>query len=210
MFDSPYLFPIFFAAIWVGASTILGWMSGWFNLQQWYPEPTGEPLLKLRGQSGSMGLGVALNGVLRLTAYPAGLGVGIWRVFGPFQRTFLVPWSEIGVEESRSFFTPMVKLSFGNPPNGRLKISMRSWSKLVAAAKPATTAPLPAAPEVSRAAVARRMFLEWLVLTTIGATFFLVVSHAWDSDETIPVAFCIGLPAIMFGISQLIRFARES
>lgn len=189
---------------------MLGLMSGWFNLQQWYQEPTEEPLLKLRGQSGSMGFGVALNGILRLTAHPSGLGVGIWRVFGPFQRAFLVPWSDIGVEPSRSFFTPMVKLSFGNPPNGRLKISIRSWSRLVAAARPATTVQMPAAPEVSREAVARRMFLEWLVLTGIGSTFFLVVTSSWESDERIPIAFCIGLPAIMFGIGQLIRFARET
>jgi hypothetical protein len=129
------LFPFLFVGMWFAITTMLGFMSGWFSLQQWYEAPSEEPLLKLRWQSGSMGFGVALNGILRLSAHRSGLGVGIWRIFGPFQRPFLVPWSEIEAQPSRVFFTPMVKLSLGKPAVGSLKISERSWSKLVDAAR---------------------------------------------------------------------------
>jgi hypothetical protein len=95
---------------------MLGLMSGWFNLQQWYSDDGGEePLLKLGGQSGSMGFGVALNGCLILRAYPSGLGVAIWRAFAPFQKPLRIPWSEIDAEPSSSFLIPMVKLHLGKP-----------------------------------------------------------------------------------------------
>ena len=78
-----------------------------------------------------MGFGVNLNGILTLSACRSGLSIRIWRVFGPFQKPLLVPWSEITAQPSRTFFTKMVKLGLGNPPNGKLKINAVSWSKLV-------------------------------------------------------------------------------
>ena len=63
----PYAFPILFVGMWLFVTTMISFLSGWFNLQQWYPDEGGEePLLTLNGQSGSIGAGVALNGVLRL------------------------------------------------------------------------------------------------------------------------------------------------
>src|SRR6478672_10360496 len=95
----PYVFPFFFGGMWLFATTMLGFMSGWFNLQQWYPDDGGEePLLTLRGQSGAMGWGVSLNNCLRLRVYRSGLGIGIWRIFAPFQRPLLIPWSEVKAE----------------------------------------------------------------------------------------------------------------
>jgi hypothetical protein len=123
--------------MWALVTTMLGFMSGWFNLQQWYPDDRGEePLLKLSGQSGSMGLGVSLSRCLVLRSYRSGLGVGIWRIFGPFQKPLLVPWSEIEATEKRYFFfMRMMRLDFGNPSNGRLVIRAKVWARLVEAAK---------------------------------------------------------------------------
>jgi hypothetical protein len=65
----PYAFPFFFVGMWLVVTVALGFMSGWFSLQQWYADDGNEePLLKLRSQSGSMGMGVALNGCLKLRA----------------------------------------------------------------------------------------------------------------------------------------------
>ena len=53
------------------------------------------------------------------------------------------------------------------------------------------------------------MFVEWLVQTVFGSTLFLVVTNSWEADARVPIAYCIGLPAFMFGIRQLVHFARE-
>ena len=43
-----------------------------------------------------------LNSCLTLRAYPAGLGVGIWRIFGMFQKALRIPWSEIDAQPKLS------------------------------------------------------------------------------------------------------------
>ena len=210
----PIAFPVFFVGIWLFASAMLGLMSGWFNLQQWYSDDEGEePLLKLGGQSGSMGFGVALNGCLILRAYPSGLGVAIWRAFAPFQKPLRIPWSEIEAEPSSSFLIPMVKLHLGKPENGMLKISARSWSRLVDAVPQSSESQfqMPAAPPASAASVARAMFMQLVIITAILATvFYFVTPRSTAPQGGVPIALWIGFPAIIFGIAQLIRFARES
>ena len=209
----PFAFPFLFVGTWLLATTMLGFMSGWFNLQQWYPDDgSEEPLLKFGGQSGSMGMGVALNGCLILRAYPSGLGVGIWRIFAPFQKPLRIPWSEIEAEPSRSFFQPMVKLHLGKPSNGTLKIGARSWSRLVEAVPQAdrgTSIQMPSAVSASSQSLALGILLQWVVVTTIAAAFFYFVSRFGDQRSALPLAVCIGLPAIGFGIGQLIRYARQ-
>src|SRR6185295_8225064 len=97
-------FPLLFVGIWLLISTLLGMMSGWLSLQQWYPDDgSEEPLLTLRGQSGSVGW-VGFNNALRLKAYRSGFGLSIPRFFAPFMRPLLIPWGEVKVEETKSFF----------------------------------------------------------------------------------------------------------
>lgn len=203
-------FPVFFVGMWFVITTMLGLLSGWFGLQSIYDEPSDEPLLILRGQSGSMGIGVSLGGILKLGAYPSGLGIGIWRLFGPFQRTFLVPWNEIEAVPSRSFFTPMTRLRLGRSALGSLKISARSWSKLVEAAKPAVVSPklLPSAPPISTVSIARGMLFEWLAITIVASAFFYFGTRAAGAAAGVPAEVCILFPAIAFGFGQLIRYAR--
>ncbi|MEA3081469.1 MAG: hypothetical protein QOD54_1137 [Sphingomonadales bacterium] len=209
----PYAFPFFFVGMWLLATTMLGFMSGWFSLQQWYPDDGNEePLLKLRGQSGSMGIGVQLNSCLTLRAYPSGLGVGIWRIFGLFQKPLRIPWSEIEAEPSRIFFfVPTVKLHFGRPSNGTLKISARSWFRLVEAVPQSGSGKqiqMPAAAPVSSQSVAQGIFLQWVTGTMVAAAFFYFASRT-DPRGAVPLAICIGLPAVVLGLGQLIRYARQ-
>jgi len=210
----PYVFPFLFVGMWLLISTVLGSISGWFNLQQWYPDDgSEEPLLKLGGQSGSMGAGVALNGILKLRAYPSGLGVGIWRIFGPFQKPLRIPWGEIEAEQSSSFFLPMVKLQLGKPANGTLKISARSWARLVNAVPKSASGrqfQMPTAAPVSSRSVVLAMFVQWLVISGIGGAFFYFASRSNGAAAALPLGICIGLPAVVVGIGQLIRYARES
>src|SRR5439155_25479591 len=133
--------------------------------------------------------------------------------FGPFQRPFLVPWSEIDAQPSRSFFTPMVKLNLGKPAVGSLKISARSWSRLVEAVPQRGAGrqfQMPAAPSISSASLARGMLVEWLVITAIAAAFFYFASRSASARVGLPLELCIGFPAVVFGIGQLIRYARQA
>lgn len=206
----PFAFPLFFVVIWLLVTTIVGVTSGWFGLQQWYADDrSDEPLLKLKRQSGVMG-GLAINNALILAACHSGLSVRMSRILAPFQRPLLVPWSEIEAEPSRSFFTPMVKLSLGKPSNGTLKIPAHSWARLVEAVGHPAGLEMPAVAPITQAAVARGMFFEWLIITAVGGAFFLTVSRAAGPAGAIPLAICVGLPAIVFGIAQLVRFARQS
>jgi hypothetical protein len=201
--------------MWLFVTTMLGFMSGWFSLQQWYADDgSEEPLLQLRGQSGKMGAGVSMGGILKLSAYSSGLGIAVLRIFGPFQKPLRIPWSEIEAEPSNSFFLPMVKLHLGRPENGRLKISARSWARLVGAVPKSggTRAfEMPAAAQVSARSFATGMFVQWLLITGIMAAFFYFASRRLDGEQTaLPLGMCIGFPAVFVGIGQLIRYARES
>jgi hypothetical protein len=207
----PYVFPFLFVGMWLLIATMLGVMSGWFNLQQWYPDDgSEEPLLKLGGQSGSMGAGVTLGGILKLRAYRSGLGIRIWRVFGPFQKPLRVPWSEIEAEKSSSFFSPTVKLHLGKPANGTLKISARSWERLVnAVPQSETRIQMPAAAPVRGRSIALSMIVQWLMISGVAGAFFYFASRSNESKDPLPLGICVGFPAVVFGIGQLFRYARE-
>jgi hypothetical protein len=71
------VFPLFFAALWLTVTTVLAVLSGWFRLMARFPNQTVEPLLRIRGQSGSMGLGVSMRGILTLS----GVNSTIFRCF---------------------------------------------------------------------------------------------------------------------------------
>src|SRR4051812_2606582 len=128
--DATFLsfFPVFFIGLWLLVTTILGVLSGWFELQGRFPDPGERPLLKLGMQSGSMGLGVNFNGVLTLSACPTGLRVAVWRIFGPFERPFVVPWSQIEVEAVTRFFQPGARLRFAG--GGVLTINRDAWRRV--------------------------------------------------------------------------------
>jgi hypothetical protein len=206
----PYAFPILFLGTWVLASMVLGFVSGWFNLQQWYPDEGGEePLLTLNGQSGSMGAGTWFKGVLRLSSYPSGLGVGVWRIFAPFQRPLKIPWSEIEAEPSSSFFLPMVKLNLGKPANGRLKISARSWSRLIGAVPNEARQFQMTAFPVTAGSFARALIIQWVAMAAIVSAFLAFASVTTGPSARFPPVLLIGFFLLFFGIAQLIRYARE-
>jgi hypothetical protein len=201
-----YFFPIFFAGFWLLITTVLGAMSGWFELQRHYPTGDEPALLTLRGRSGSMGWGVGLNGILTLGACPAGLRVGIWRIFGPFLRPFLVPWNEIHPIHTTRFFMPSVRLNFGNPAIGALRINARMWQRL---AQTSNEAPATSSPYVTRAQAGCGFFLQWATLTMIAGCFFYFTSHAGPQHPGLPPQVSFGFPAIVIGLALGLEFLRE-
>jgi hypothetical protein len=106
----------------------------------------------------------------------------------------------------------MMKLRLGKPANGSLKISARSWARLVDAA-PQTDSrrvQMPAVERVSRWSTAQAMIVQWLAITSLAAAFFYFTSRSNGPQAAVPLSVCIGFPAVVFGIGQLIRYARES
>ncbi len=201
-------FPFFFVGLWLFVTTLLGILSGWWRLQARYPRGQERPILTLRQRSGTMGLGVSMSGILTLVASPSGLQIAIWRVFGPFQRPFLVPWNEVKAEPVQRFFQPMAKLSFGEPTVGKLTVDAASWARLFASAK-AAGAVSGSVPIVGARAVATGLFLQWIVITMIAAAFYDFASRTMLGAPGVPLPVCIAFPAIVFGLGQLVRYYRE-
>ena len=124
--------PIFFVTLWLAITTLLSALSGWPALEKVFPDRQEAALLRLSGESGTMGLGVNLRGALTLSVCPSGLRVGMPRFLSPFARDFLVPWDRITVTHKRTLFVPVVQLQFGQA--GNLTVSEMLATRLAAAA----------------------------------------------------------------------------
>ncbi len=198
-------FPLSFLSMWLAVTTLLGGLSGWFELQRRYSRGVERPILTLHMRSGTMGVGVQLNGILTLSACPSGLSVGVWRIFGIFQRPFFVPWQDIRSESVTRFFQPMSKLSFGFPETGRLTIDRRSWVRLSSVAGGQLQANMQggSVPHVLERDIVQGMIVQWAVITAGATAFFYLTSRLGYGSPHVPLAVCFGFPAIVFGFSQL-------
>jgi putrescine transport system ATP-binding protein len=164
-------FPLFFAALWLMVTALLGLLSGWFRLMVNFPDQTVEPILRIRGQSGTMGLGVRMNGILTLSVCPSGLRIGMMRLFGPFCRNFFVPWESMVVIRKTTLIWPVAELLFGNPVVGRLSISVHVADRMARSAMGRWPESGPFAEE-TRGDVFRRLLTQWGLATSFAAVFF--------------------------------------
>jgi len=214
--ESPAAFPVtlpfFFVGLWLVVTTILYLVSGWYWLQKRYPDQEESTILKIGSQSGMMGLGVSMRGILVLSACRSGLRVGIWRVFGPFCRPFFVPWSDISVRTTQLMFRPMARLGFGHPEVGVLSIDRRTWERLTRSASERAVAPIAAQtlPPLSEGRLARAFVLEWLATTSLFAAFFYFAPYLMrTSGPHVPLLICVAFPASFVGIVQVARYVRQ-
>lgn len=134
----PYLLaigiPVFFVGMWIGVTSLMGALSGWYRLAQQYPNRDERPLLQLNWQSGVMGSIVNLRGALKVGACNSGLRFGIVRLLGPFSHDFFVPWSQIKITRQQWMFGSMAELEFGHPPIGKIVIYSSTADRLAQAA----------------------------------------------------------------------------
>jgi hypothetical protein len=202
-------FPLFFALLWLTVTTILAVLSGWFRLMVKFPNQTAEPVLRVRGQSGSMGLGVSMRGVLTLSVCPCGLRVGIMRLFGPLCREFLVPWEDISISRKNSVFWSMAELRFGRPAIGSLTIPQHVANRLARAATVSWPETGPFPQENNRDAL-RRLAIQWALVTLVAALFFTLVPLAVaPAGARPPIIVAIMFPAIVYGVATIVRYVRE-
>jgi len=203
---NPAYFPFFFVGLWLFVTAVLAVLSGWFSLMMRYPNRPEPPLLKLRWQSGRMGLGVHMNGLLTFSACPSGLRVGMFRLFGIFCRDFFVPWEEVFVDRRQSswFMGPQARITFGS--TGTLTVIATDADQLAAAAGSRWPEIEPPIAE-TRKDVFRRFARLWLISTAFAATFFTVVPRLAAPEVAFPpIPVAILFPAIVFGVGFLIQY----
>jgi hypothetical protein len=202
-------FPLFFAALWLTVTTILAMLSGWFRLMARFPNQTEEPLLRIRWQSGSMGLGVSMRGILTLSVCPSGLRVGIMRVFGPFCRDFFVPWEALSISRKNVLPWQTARLQFGGPGIGSLTIRADLANRLARAAM-GRWPEIGPFPEEKHRDTLRRLLIQWALTTSAAALFFTLVPLAVaPSGARPPIVVAILFPAVAVGVVAFVRYLRE-
>jgi hypothetical protein len=197
--------PLFFIAGWLLVTTILAVVSGWFPLMARYPNRNEIPIIKLRWQSGAMGMGVNYNGLLTLSVCPSGLRIGMFRIFGPFCRDFFVPWEEVFIDRSESWlFGKRAKIIFGSA--GRLTVFASVVDRL-ARALPERWPEKDAPAAESRRDIFLRFSKLWLLLSVLATTFLsIVISSLPPSEMGPPLAIIIPFPPIVFGLSFMMQY----
>ena len=201
-------FIAFFVLLWLLISVILGFFFGWYSLMRAFPDrPYEEALAIFKGESGMVG-SVSMHGILKLSLCPSGLRVGIMKLFGPFEKDFLVPWNAIAVSRKKMLGWRYAELYFGI--YGKLRISDlladRFWQTIP------QSWPEKGTPEaVTSKRVFQYYFLQWLVLTTIASAFFIIAPRiaGRGSGNYPPVLVAILFPAIaialVFSFQYLVR-----
>jgi len=196
--------------MWVCVSTLLAVSSGWYSIMLRFPDrPEEQALLKVTRQSGSLGL-VGMRGILILSTCNSGLRVSMNRLFGPFNRSFLVPWERISVTRKRSLWWPRVELRFGNSSFGSLTIADYIANKLWRSIPERwpEAGPLPGLEPRARSIAI--VVVQWLLITVLAATFFLLAPRLVAPNAAqVPVAVAILFPAVVFGLFSLIVYSRR-
>ncbi len=201
------LFPLAFVAMWLGVTSMLGAMSGWFTLVAEFPDRSEGALLMVNGQSGTMGnLAVGMNGILDFSVCPSGLRVGINRIFGPFSRPFFVPWGAISVERRSRIIGPAAVLRFGS---GRLTMAAYVADRLARASEGKWPEPGPFHVETPAQAF-KSVFREWAVITVFASAFFIIAPRLLAASAGgPPIIVAVLFPAVFFGVVSAVRFARR-
>lgn len=202
--------PLFFGVLWIGVTTVLGLMSGWFALASQFPDRPEETLAKINGQSGTMGaFGVNFNGILNFEVCPSGLRVSVNRIFGPFSHPFFVPWDNISVERKARIIGPAAVLWFGGVGAGKLTLAGYVANRLarVSAGKWPEPGPFP---RETPSQVLIGVLREWAIITVFASAFFIIAPRAMGvGSEGPPVAVAVLFPAFTFGVMSVFRYVRR-
>ena len=123
-----------FAAFWIAVTSLIGWLSGWFRLQEEFPDRTMPALAVLHMQSARIGMLANYNNCLRVDVCAIGLRLAVPRVLGMFQKPLFVPWNAIHPEDCSVLGIRRYCLRFSGEKPGkvRLFLSERNFRKISA------------------------------------------------------------------------------
>lgn len=134
------------------------------------------------------------------------------RLFGPFCRDFFVPWESIAITRETSVFSPGVKLHFGNPVIGTLRIRPDDAERLAFAASgrwPKTGHKTEPSPEEGRRDFLRKLLTQWAIFTGAAALFFVFEPLLGFGGGRPSLVVGILFPAIFFGVITFARYLAE-
>ncbi|MBI2519302.1 MAG: hypothetical protein HYV97_02745 [Bdellovibrio sp.] len=195
-------FPIYFIVMWLSLTCLLGLLSGWYSLMDYFPDQKEKALLTLKHQGGTMGL-VSMSGILILAVCPSGLRLGIMRIFGPFSRSIFVPWKQLSITRKQGFFGRKAILQFGTPQVGKISIAgyiADRLQKITPEQWPESNTIF----EETRTQALQSVCKIWLLRTSCAAAFFMFAPMiVAPQDEGVSKSMCISFPAIVFGFVAL-------
>lgn len=128
-FLRPYIFPLYFLAIWIGVCYFLSKQSGWVRLSEKYHFPLLFEGKYYRFQSArlnkvnfanSLEIGVNHNGMYLIPMI----------LFRLFHKPILIPWNEIQAEPFKRFLFRGYRLTFQSFPNTKMEITDRTFDKI--------------------------------------------------------------------------------
>lgn len=206
----PELFPLFFIGIWFAATTLTGLLSGWYSLMREFPDREETEWLRLKNLTGTMGI-THMRSVLHIAVCPSGLRICMMRVFGPFCRSFFVPWEQIQVEREQQLFRgKTAKLRFGNRLSASLGLPADVMDRLARASQ----GKWPEAgsfPVEDKSEVRRTILTQWAAATAVASLFFMVMPRLIIPGQVDfpPIPVAILFPAIVFGLGSFVRYRRR-
>jgi hypothetical protein len=117
----PFLFPVFFIAMWAFVLFLLALLGGWSHLAQYYQTQTTFNGQIWRFRSGRLGW-VGYNGCLTLGANDEGLYLAVFPFFRIGHPPLFIPWYDITIAETKGFLSSYLEFNFTRVPSVRLRI----------------------------------------------------------------------------------------
>ena len=133
IFQLWWVFPVYFAALWLFIFFVIAHWGGWRRLAEIYPAhgtPTGE---RLRMRSAQLRAGCNYNNCVTFVAGPMGLHLSLPFPFGFFHPPVFLPWSELRAGQGTVWRVPVVVLTAVRCPEVPIKLRARLASRLIEA-----------------------------------------------------------------------------
>lgn len=93
-----------FAAIWLAASYLIAWASGWSRLASEFRAASNTTVPRIRLGTASMRFGAHYGHIVGLDCQTSGLSLSVLPLFHFCHPPLLIPWNQIEAEEFKSFF----------------------------------------------------------------------------------------------------------
>lgn len=200
--------PLAIIGVIVGVGWALGASMGWYALAERFPDRPSPARRVFAMRSATMRGGVNINNALTLGVCDEGMRFSVPRLFLPFCKPFLVPWSEIAVTRSRVWIWQRARLGLGRPEVAPVTIAGELADAIGRAAPDLWPEPGPFPLEPADASLTR-VAIEWAVSTTVLALMLLVMPWLASHGRTVlPLGVVIGVPAAAVGLAAMLRYQR--
>lgn len=117
----PFLFPIFFVAMWVFVLQLIARLGGWSRLAESYQTYTRFEGQLWRFRSGRFGW-ANYNGCLTLGANHEGLYLAVLPLFRVGHPPLFIPWYDITTTEQTGFLNTSLDFKFTKAPTVRVRL----------------------------------------------------------------------------------------